>query len=133
VFNVPCSNNRSICSNSNNNSNNSNIIISSNINSNINSNNNNSNNISNNNNNHNNNHNNNNSSTIPVIIDIAHNVEACKSFVHKIKLKYPDHSVRILLGLCADKNISEFVQVILQLVSFKEHIYCVEVLYIINK
>lgn len=63
--------------------------------------------------------------TVPVILDIAHNEDAIDALVKKIKVKYPNRPVRVVLGMSADKDVKRCVEILLTFLSDCDRIHCV--------
>jgi dihydrofolate synthase/folylpolyglutamate synthase len=63
---------------------------------------------------------------IPVVLDIAHNVDALTCLAQKMKSVFPRHKVRVVFAMSSDKDVSNSVAAILP-VTDPEYIHCTEV------
>jgi folylpolyglutamate synthase/dihydropteroate synthase len=65
---------------------------------------------------------------VDVILDIAHNEDAMKALVMKVKKLYPYRIIRVVLGMSADKDLQKCLSPVLELMEGDaSRIHCVSV------
>ena len=68
-----------------------------------------------------------NAKKVDIILDIAHNEAAMINFVRTVREVYgPEREFRIILGMCADKDILKSIIPLFNLSIDSNHFYCVE-------
>ena len=63
---------------------------------------------------------------VTAVLDIAHNVDAIKTFTRKLQRTYPTRRFRVVFGMCSDKDVANCLPYILALAPL-HRIHCVSV------
>lgn len=62
--------------------------------------------------------------SVDIILDVAHNFDAIKALKEKVRTTYSNAHVRVVIGICADKDVLNCIPLILSICPL-HHIHCV--------